>query len=68
VEPFYFTPFGRKRLQTASKVVGEALPNGTLTLQPLFNPNINLKDKDDIDTFVCAYLSHSIRYLNSLIK
>jgi hypothetical protein len=28
VEPFYFTPFGRKRLQTAPEAAGEALPNG----------------------------------------
>ena len=30
VEPFYFTPFGRKQLQTAPEAVGEALPNGAL--------------------------------------
>ena len=28
VKLFYFTPFGRKRLQTAPKTGGEALPNG----------------------------------------
>jgi len=28
VEPFYFTPFGRKRLQTAHEAAGETLPNG----------------------------------------
>jgi hypothetical protein len=30
VEPKYFTPFGRKRLQTAPEAAGEAMPNGTL--------------------------------------
>jgi phage-related baseplate assembly protein len=28
VEPFYFTPFSRKRLQTVPEAAGEALPNG----------------------------------------
>jgi hypothetical protein len=27
LKPFYFTPFGRKRLQTAPEAAGEALPN-----------------------------------------
>jgi hypothetical protein len=27
VEPFHFTPFGRKWLQTAPEAAGEALPN-----------------------------------------
>jgi hypothetical protein len=27
VKPFYFIPFGRKRLQTAPEAAGEALPN-----------------------------------------
>jgi len=27
VEPFYFTPFGTKRLQTAPEAAGEAVPN-----------------------------------------
>jgi len=30
VEPFYFTPFDRKRLQTAPEAVGEAVPNGAI--------------------------------------
>jgi hypothetical protein len=30
LKPFYFTPFGRKRLQTAPRAGGEALPNGAL--------------------------------------
>jgi len=30
VEPFYFTLFGRKRLQAAPEVAREALPNGTV--------------------------------------
>ena len=30
MEPFHFTPFGRKRLQTAPEAAGEALPNGAL--------------------------------------
>ena len=30
VNLFYFTPFGRKRLQTAPEVGEEALPNGAL--------------------------------------
>jgi hypothetical protein len=30
VEPFYFTLFGTKWLQTASEAVGEAMPNGAL--------------------------------------
>jgi hypothetical protein len=28
VEPFHFTPFGRKRLQTAPEAAEETLPNG----------------------------------------
>ena len=34
VKLFYFTPFGRKRLQTAPEAGGEALPNGAL--EPLW--------------------------------
>jgi hypothetical protein len=30
VKLFYFTLFGRKRLQTAPEADGEALPNGAL--------------------------------------
>ena len=30
VKLFHFTPFGRKRLQTAPEAGGEALPNGAL--------------------------------------
>jgi len=30
VKPFYFNPFGTKRLQKAHKVGGEAMPNETL--------------------------------------
>jgi len=30
VEPFYFTPFSRKWLQTAPKAAGEAVSNGAL--------------------------------------
>jgi hypothetical protein len=30
VKLFYFTLFGRKRLQTAPEAGGEALPNGAL--------------------------------------
>ena len=30
MEPFYFTPFGTKRLQTAPEAAGEAVPNGAL--------------------------------------
>jgi len=33
VEPFYFTPFGTKRLQTASEAAGEAVPNGAYMWQ-----------------------------------
>jgi len=32
VKLFYFTPFGRKRLQTAPEAGGEALPNEALIL------------------------------------
>ena len=32
VKLFYFTPFGRKLLQTAPKVGGEALPNKALVV------------------------------------
>jgi hypothetical protein len=30
VKPFYFTPFGTKRLQTAHEAAGKAVPNGAL--------------------------------------
>jgi hypothetical protein len=30
VKPFYFTPFGRKRLKTAPEASEEALPNGAI--------------------------------------
>jgi hypothetical protein len=30
VEPFYFTPFGTKQLQTAPEAAGEAMPNRAL--------------------------------------
>jgi hypothetical protein len=36
VEPFYFTPFGTKRLQTAPEATGEAMPNGALVRIFLF--------------------------------
>ena len=39
VKLFYFTPFGRKRLQTASEAGGEALPNGAL-LKLVFKKNL----------------------------
>jgi hypothetical protein len=32
VEPFYLTPFGRKRLQMNHEAGGEALPNGALAV------------------------------------
>jgi hypothetical protein len=34
VELFHFTPFGKKRLQTAPEAAREALPNGALEKTP----------------------------------
>ena len=39
VKLFYFTPFGRKRLQTAPEAGGEALPNGALIYYILIDFN-----------------------------
>ena len=40
VEPFYFTPFDRKRLQAAPEAAREALPNGATLIDRVLADDI----------------------------
>jgi len=70
VKLFYFTLFGRKRLQTAPEAVGEALPNGALVLRSPFTlshdsnntvPVLTLRQRSD------TYKLELVVYISVLI-
>ena len=59
VKLFYFTPFGRKRLQTAPEAAGEALPNGALVF-PSFYTSRSLDVEDNLILLFYKFLDTSI--------
>ena len=76
MEPFYFTPFGRKRLQAAPEAARETLPNGVLDnhleklLEGIFWPkSYLLVFRNDIESLLKLLLLANVPvYCNGMYK